>query len=59
MTRTWSRPGRGVRARWLAMSLAVLALAGCGGDGDDDNGGGGPNEPTVTLSADPTTVSLG
>jgi hypothetical protein len=32
--------GRVKRLRWVALSLAVLALGGCG-DSDDDGGGGG------------------
>lgn len=59
MTRTWPCRSIGARSRWFAATLVLLAVAGCGGDGDDNDDGGAPNEPTVTLSADPTTIALG
>jgi uncharacterized protein (TIGR03118 family) len=50
------------RARLLAvMQVAAVLAAGCGGGGygDGGSGGGGMNPPTVSLSAQPTSIVLG
>src|SRR5512135_2913473 len=59
MTRTRQRsgPGAWARLRLLTATFATLAVAACGGGGG--HGGMGGNRASVTLTANPTTITLG
>jgi len=48
------------RACFLAALLPALLLAGCGGGSSSDSGGGNdPPAPTLTLTANSTTITVG